>query len=39
LDGGERGAKVAAEARSAATALGVDNPERMFRSLVTGYPD
>jgi hypothetical protein len=36
---GDQGEKLVAEARSSASALGVRNPERMFRALVTGFPD
>lgn len=35
---GEAGARLVAEARAEAAALGISNPDRMFRSLVTGFP-
>jgi eukaryotic-like serine/threonine-protein kinase len=39
LSPGEQGARQVAEARAQAGALGVRNPERMFRSLLTGFAD
>jgi tetratricopeptide (TPR) repeat protein len=36
---GDKGAQLVAEARAQAVALGVHNPERMFRSLLTGFPE
>jgi tetratricopeptide (TPR) repeat protein len=39
LSPGEQGARLVAEARAQGAALGIRNPERMFRSLVTGFPD
>jgi tetratricopeptide (TPR) repeat protein len=36
---GERGAQLVAEAHAAAAAVGVRNPERMFRAMLTGFPE
>jgi tetratricopeptide (TPR) repeat protein len=39
LRGGDEGATLVLAAKSAALALGVQNPERWFRMLVPGFPD
>ncbi len=39
MSGGDQGAALVTAARSAAQALGAQNPERWFRSLAPGFPD